>query len=119
MPIDKMHIDATIVKAVWKAPLKSDELADCFQNMANFLDEADETVNLLFDIREAGMIPAQAPFLFIRAEVVKKPNLGRIAVVGKNPVAEVLARMAIRMTQHEILFFADEAEALNYLQNTV
>lgn len=116
MPIDRIHLEATIVKAVWKAPLRSEELTDCFGNMASFLDETDETVNIIFDIREAGMIPAQAPFLFIRAEIVKKPNLGRIAVVGKNPVAEVLAHMATRMTQHTIEFFVDEAGALNYLQ---
>jgi len=119
MPTEQTYLQENVIRTVWTAPLKSEELSDCFTQLAKWLDSATHTTHILFDISGAGSIPTQAPFLFIRAEITKRPNMGRIAVVGTNPIAQILAQMAVKMTSQHILFFATEADAMAYLNSDI
>ena len=116
MPASVSKRENNIISSVWDEPLKSDELSECFENLNHHMDEGEGVTHLLFDIRNAGNIPAQAPFLFIRSQIIKHGKLGRIATIGTNPVAKVLAQMAVKMASNKIHFFDTEEQALEYLK---
>ena len=115
MPIQIQRTTNEIVSTVWTSPLRSEDVSACFGELERQIEEADSTIHVLFDITNAGNIPAQAPFLFFRSGMTKHPNLGRMAVIGTNPLAQILGQMAVNMTGQNILFFATEADAINYL----
>ena len=119
MPTKETQIAHNILASAWEEPVSSRELSDCFQKLANHISETNAHTHLVFNIEKSGSIPAQAPFLFIRSNIMKSPNLGRIVVVGHSPIAKTLAQMAVKMTTHTITFFDNEAEALEYLKEAV
>lgn len=115
MPTIETKIANNIVKSEWMKPLKSAELVECFATLGGYLDKADTPLSVLFDVENVISIPSQAPFLFLRAGITKNPKLDRMAVIGTDPIAQILAQMAVKMTSQNILFFASEADALKYL----
>lgn len=118
MPTLEDWLEENIISTIWTAPLKSSELSLCFARLAEYVENADHVVHILFDIIEAGGIPAQAPLLFIRARIVTKPDPGSMAVIGTNPLAQILTQTAVTMTGQNILFFATKTEALEYLHSS-
>ncbi len=116
MPTQESWIGETIVQTVWHSPLKADELTCCFANLLQFIDESDKVIHVLFDITQAKQIPGQAPMLFIRSKITSRPNLGRMAVVGVNPLAQIFAQMAVKVTGRKIEFFRTRKDALAYLE---
>lgn len=118
MPTTEKWIDEQVLSTVWTAPLKSSEVSQCFAELTQQMESSEQIVHLLFDIEQAGSIPAQAPMHFIKSQIATKANLGSIAVKGTNPVAQIFAQMAVKMTGQNILFFSDDAQALEYLKSS-
>lgn len=118
MPTIEQWLDEQIITTIWTKPLTSSELSMCFTKLAQEIQSKDVVVHILFDITHSGNIPAQAPMHFIRSQITNQSNLGSIAVIGTNPIGQILAQTAVKMTGQNILFFADEHEALDYLRSS-
>lgn len=61
MPTHETWLDDHIIATEWKQPLTADELDTCFRSLKTMLDTTEHPVHILFDIQQAGTIPAQAP----------------------------------------------------------
>lgn len=118
MPTMVQWLDEQIVTTVWTSPLTSSELSLCFAELTKQVQSKEEVVHVLFDITNAKSIPAQAPMHFIRSQIATQPNLGSMAVIGTSAIGQILAQTAVKMTGQNILFFADEHEALEYLKSS-
>lgn len=118
MATQEKWINNQIILTTWKKHLTPEDLNKCFGILSRAVHETGHTVHILFDISSVERIPSQAPILFIRANIAAAPNLGRIAVIGINPFAQILAQIAVKMTTHDIKFFATEGEAMAYLGAT-
>lgn len=118
MPTIEQWIGDKILSTAWQAPLTSSELSLCFAALTKQIQSSENVVHILFDITDAGSIPAQAPMHFIRSQIASQGNLGSMAVIGTNPIGQILAQTAIKMTGQNILFFSTEKEALDYLQSS-
>ena len=116
MPVNLQQLGNSILQATWTAPLSSDDLLQCFLDLAAQIDDADQVVHVLFDITDAASIPVDAPVLAIRSKFLMKARAGRIAVIGTNSLPKILADVASRVTNKEIEFFPDRTMAVNYLQ---
>lgn len=116
MPATQQWIGDSIISTIWESPLKSSDLSACFAEMKQSIADSDQIVHVLFDVTNAGTIPAQAPMLFIRSQLTNEPNLGSMAVIGTNPLAQILAQTAIKLTGQNIIFFATEKDAVDYLR---
>jgi hypothetical protein len=118
MPTQEEWLDKQILSTVWTAPLISSELSLCFAELVKQIQTSQEVVHILFDITMSGGIPAQAPMHFIRSQIAMQTNLGSMAVIGTNPIAQILAQTAVKMTGQNILFFDSEKDALDYLKSS-
>ncbi len=118
MPVSERWIKNQVVSITWTAPLTSGEVSYCFVQLARKVQVAEQMVHILFDITDAGSIPTQAPMHFIKSQIALQPQLGSIAVVGINPIAQILAQMAAKMTGQTIVFFDDTSAALDYIHST-
>ena len=116
MPTHEAWItDAPIIETIWEAPLTSAELKACFKNLAELLDERTETTHILFDLDNAGHVPADAPVSAISSGFLKKDHLDRVAVIGMDIVPQILAQVAMSVSQQDIKFFPLRQSALDYL----
>ena len=116
MPTREYWIEPSVLGTSWTQPLSAAELATCFQTLTAMIDSKKHDVAVLFDIREAKTIPAQAPVLAIRSRFLTRANTGKIAVVSTDVIAQILAEVASSVTRREILFFPLYETALDYLK---
>jgi hypothetical protein len=116
MPTHETWLNENIIATQWAHRLTAYELNTCFRNLRRMLDTAAYPVHILFDIREAGAIPPQAPVLAIRSRFLTAEPLGKVAVVSTDIIAQILARTASRVTRRDITFFPHYDVAINYLQ---
>ncbi|MEO1288449.1 MAG: STAS/SEC14 domain-containing protein [Chloroflexota bacterium] len=116
MPTTEQWLNKDIIVTTWHNPLRSSEIADCFMKLKEELRNHDDTVHILFDIRGVPSIPTQAPLHFVKSELPRQDNLGLIAVIGLQAIAQILAQMASHMSGQPIVFFPDEDSAMAYIQ---
>lgn len=117
MPTCENWIDPHIIAVKWTSPLTPDELGACFRNLKSLLEAADYPVHILFDLRETGSVPPQAPVLAVRSKFLEMPSLDKVVVVSNDIIAQILAKTASSVTRREILFFPLYDVAVNYLQS--
>ena len=115
MPTHKTWLENDIIQITWNQPLTSNDLLQCFLDLTETIDSAEQRIHILFDLVDAGSIPVDAPVLAIRSRFMIMSNTGRIAVTGSNALPKMLADVAARITKKEIVFFHDQESALNYL----
>jgi hypothetical protein len=118
MPTNEQWINQNVLSTTWIAPLTSTEVKECFAELANLVQNTQHEVHILFDIKKAGFIPVQAPMHFIRCHISTLSNLGSIAVIGTDPIAQILAQSAVKVTSHNIVFFSNSNQALDYLHSS-
>lgn len=110
-------LQADLIRTTWESPLSPTDLVRCFNLLAVMIVDKSVTVNILFDLRRAMAIPAQAPMIAMRSGVLTHPNTGKIVVVSKDVFAEVLANLAASLTRREIVFFPTYEAAMESLQS--
>lgn len=116
---ENWSLDHRIILVEWKRRLTVGDLTSCFHHLRVLLDEAAPSPShILFDIRMSGHIPAQAPVIAIQSRFLDAENLGKVAVVSEDIIAQVLASTASSVTRHKILFFPLYESAVAYLQST-
>ena len=116
MPTYETWLEDDIILSVWEAPLTREEVDACVHHIANWIDSHPGVTHVLGDITRAGKVPNSAPLSAIRSRFMTKPNTGRIAVIGMDPVPQALAQVAISVTRKDIRFFADRESAMAYLR---
>ena len=115
MPTVETQPHPDIFQTTWTRPLSSNELRSSFFAIAEHLDTASGPVNILFDITGAGNVPLNAPSLALQSGFLRHENLGRVAVVGMDRMAQTLASLASNLAGKDILFFGNVADAMAYL----
>jgi hypothetical protein len=100
----------------WTPPLISDELAECFMQLAQMISDSTQAVDIVFDIFSAGHIPVDAPTLALHSEFLSHTWTRNVAVVGLNHWAQILARMASRTSGKVISFYRSYEEAARDLR---
>ena len=116
MPTQEVWLDDTILTTKWVHRLTADEVDASFAALRTMLDSAGHRVHLLFDLRESGMVPAQAPVLAIRSKFLESATLDKVVVVSTDVIAQILAKTASTVTMREILFFPLYDVAVCYLR---
>jgi hypothetical protein len=116
MPTQESWLDDNIIQTTWTSPLTSEELRECFQRLADWIQSSDHRVHVLFDITGTGSIPADAPVLAINSRFLTQSNIGKVAVVGMDIVPQLLARVAATVSRKDITFFPLIESALDYLK---
>lgn len=114
MSTKEVWLKNNIILVTWTTPLTLTEVSISFNNLADMLNTTDERTNILFDIISAGAIPAQTPILAIKSKFLINKSVGKIAVVSEDPVAEILAGIATKVTKKEIKFFENRTMAFHY-----
>jgi hypothetical protein len=114
---EEIWLEDNIILTIWKKPLSADELRACFDRLARMLGQAQATTHLLFDLSEAGSVPSQAPVLALNSHFLTQEHTGKIAVVGMNIVAQILAQVATSVSKKDINFFPLYNSALAYLKD--
>ena len=117
MPTREFWLHDHIISTEWTDRLTADELDACFHALKSMLETAVYPTHILFNLREAGTVPAQAPIFAIRSKFLEMPALGKVVVVSNDVIAQILAKTASSVTRHDILFFPLYEVALNYLQS--
>lgn len=117
MPTAESWLEANIILTTWTNPLTADELKVCFNNLAQLIAKAERTTHILFDLSDAGSVPAQAPVLALGSHFLSKRNTGKVAMVGMNIVAQILAQVATSVSKKDINFFPLYNSALAYLRD--
>jgi hypothetical protein len=116
MATEESWIQENIILTTWTKPLTAEQLRACFNNLAQMTAEADTTAHILFDLTDAGSVPAQAPVLALGSNFLTQEHTGKVAVVGMNIVAQILAQVATSVSKKDINFFPIYKSALAYLQ---
>lgn len=116
MPTTEVWQEAGIIAVQWQRPLTAPELRKCFHNLKTLIGTSQQTTHVLFDIRDAGSIPAEAPVLAIRSKFLTAPTLGKIAVISTDVIAQILANVAAKVSKRDILFFPLHDAAVSYLK---
>lgn len=111
MPTEETWLGEQVVNTRWLNPLTADELTTCFNNLTAMVVSKSDPVHVVFDLREAGSIPARAPIIAIQSGFFSAENTGKIAVASMDTLAEILASVAARRMRHPILFFKTYEEA--------
>jgi hypothetical protein len=88
----------------------------CFESIVEAVSEKHETVHILFDVQNAGVIPMNAPYLALHSGFMKLDKLGHVAVVGMDRRAQVLADIVVKVVRKEIVFFPSYDQAFEYLK---
>ena len=117
MPTNEAWLDDNVIITEWNNPLTPDELYDCFKALRQMLELGAHPVHILFDLRDAGSVPAQAPILAIRSKFLETPSLDKVVVVSNDVIAQILAKTASSITRRDILFFPLYDLAVNHLQS--
>jgi hypothetical protein len=115
MPTEESWIVEHIAATRWTEPLTADELTACFNALTAMIRAKPHLVHVLFDLREAGIVPARAPIIAIQSGMFSTENTGSIAVVSTDVLAELLASVASRKTRHPIRFFKTFDDAVAFL----
>lgn len=109
-------LNDSIISIVWESPLTSEELKTCFNDLTEQIQTKDHFVDCLFDVTQAGNIPASAPIYATKSGFMSAENTGRIAVIGTDVIAKLLAQTAIKLTGMPIEFFPNAPAAIKYLK---
>ena len=117
MPTFEERLDDDIILITWQAPLASGELRTCFKQLANWLEEGGQTTHVLFDLTDAGHVPADAPISAIHSGFLTSSNVGKVAVIGMDIVPQILAQVATSVTKRDIKFFPFRRSAIDYLRS--
>ncbi len=116
MPTQERWLEDNIAATVWISPVRASDLEQCFHALATMIASKDHAVHILFDIADGGHVPASAPILAIRSGLLAKPNTGKVAVVGMDTLAQILAQVATSVSGKEIVFFPFDRSALDWLR---
>ncbi len=115
MPTEESWIGEQIIKTRWLQPLTADDLSHCFNSLTATVEAKPHLVHLLFDLSDAGRIPARAPIIAIQSGLFSAKNTGNIAVASLDTAAELLASVAARRMRHPIYFYKTPEDALAFL----
>jgi len=115
MPTREEWLTDNIIQTTWQAPLTREELEACFRQISHFIKYRNDVTHVLFDLSEAGHVPNSAPLSAIRSKFLTRPNTGRIAVIGMERGPQILAQVAVSVTQKPIRFYPSQEEAIAYL----
>ena len=116
MPTQETWLDDDIYATIWQVPLTVDDLRLCFMNITEAMTHHQKPPNVLFDLTESSAIPFNAPYVALKSGFMTHHNADRVAVVGMNLRAQMLADIVVKVTKRDILFFASQAEAVDYLK---
>ena len=119
MPTHEEWLSPSIFVTKWESPLSSEELRLAFGAIYDALEESENGAHVMFDLTQSGMIPFNAPYLALKSGFMTHPHAGRVAVVGMNIRAEILADIVVKVTRRDILFFPTYDKAREYLQDEV
>lgn len=117
MPTHIVHISDNIIEVTWIQPISESDLEFCFCSLQKLISGVNQNVHVLFDLRQAGRVPIQAPRLAIHSHFLVAQQLDKVVVVSTDVVTQVLAQIASRLSRHDIDCFSDYEDALNHLQN--
>jgi hypothetical protein len=115
MPTEESWMGERIVITRWIEPLTADDLVRCFSSLTEMIRSKPHLVHLVFDLRDAGSIPARAPIIAIKSGMFSAENTGNIAVASLDSMAELLASVAARRMRHPIFFFKTYEDALAFI----
>lgn len=119
MPTREEWITQDIFMTEWHAPLDGEELRGSFDAIRSALEEKTTTVHILFDLTQAGAIPLNSPYIALRSKFMVHERIGKVAVVGMDIRAEILADMVVKVTHRDIVFFSTYNQAMEYLNDMI
>lgn len=115
MPTEESWIVEHIAATRWIQPLTADDLTACFDNLTSMIRSKPHQVEVLFDLRDAGSVPARAPIIAIQSGMFSTENTGSVGVVSSDTMAEILASVVSRRMRHPIRFFKTFEDAVAFL----
>jgi hypothetical protein len=75
----------------------------------------DKPAHVMMDLTQAGTIAYLVPYLAIESGLLWHKNAGKFAVISSISRARLLASVMDKVTEHDMVFFATQSEAIAYL----
>lgn len=119
MPTEQSWYNGSTYITTWSGDLSNEDMRNCFNDIRLILEAQEEPINVLFDLMEVKGIPFSAPTTALSSGAMSHRNLKKIAVVGMNMRAQILADIVARVTRRPITFFETHKEAVEYLHESV
>ena len=116
MPTNMCWLNEKTILVEWQARLTVEDLKCSFESLAHEVGRRADSVDIVFDIADAGHIPVDAPMLALRSGFLNKSQTRHVIVVGMNYWAQVLARAASRAASKPIIFYRSYAHAAQALR---
>lgn len=119
MPTREEWLEDNVFLSRWTGTLTNEDLRVGFSNIARVLNEQHHTIHVLFDLVECQEMPFNAPYLALKSGFMTHHHIGKVAIVGSNVRARILADIVEKVTQRAFTFCEDYKVAMDYFRGDI